>query len=108
MTPRSGYSIFEVLVAFAVMSMTLAVLIPGQAALLGRAKDATQAALARDLAHSRLETARVLGASDSQETYRSWRITTTVDPGTEARTVTITVRSAAGRILARESQRFGG
>ncbi|MEL7092176.1 MAG: hypothetical protein AAFN94_10630 [Pseudomonadota bacterium] len=106
MNARSGYSIFEVLVAFAVMSMTLAVLVPGQTDLLGRSKDATEQALAQDLALSRLETVRVLGVSASEEPYRDWRITTTIQPGPATEIVTVTVHSGAGRTLAQEARQI--
>jgi prepilin-type N-terminal cleavage/methylation domain-containing protein len=49
---RAGYSLLEVLIAFAIMSLVLAVLLPGQSRLLGRAVSANETLLARDYAES--------------------------------------------------------
>lgn len=64
MNARSGYSVFEVLVAFTVMSLVLAVLVPGQTQLLRRAQNGPEKLLAQDLAYSRIAT---LGVSRSIE-----------------------------------------
>ncbi len=101
MNRRSGYSILEVLVAFAVMSLTLAVLVPGQTTLLARASGAAEQTLAYDLALSRLEEERVLGRWQPLEIYREWRIDTEVRDAANARTVTVSVIAGNGRTLAR-------
>ncbi|WP_299695285.1 type II secretion system protein [uncultured Tateyamaria sp.] len=105
MSPRSGYSILEVLVAFAVMSMVLAVLIPGQTQLLVRASQAADRALAHDLALSRLDEAHVLGTL-RDETYRDWRVLTETAIRSDARLLTVTVTSAAGRPLAQAQRQI--
>ena len=89
------------LVAFAVMSLTLAVLVPGQTTLLARASGAAEQTLAYDLALSRLEEERVLGRWQPLEIYREWRIDTEVRDAANARTVTVSVIAGNGRTLAR-------
>ena len=107
MNSRSGYSIMEVLIAFAVMSMTLAVLLPGQMQLLGRAGTAAERALAQDFAVSRIEYARVLGVADPVEQYGDWRIEQAVNEEAGARRVTVRVLRANGQTLAELSRVFG-
>ena len=106
MTPRSGYSILEGVIAFAVMSMTLAVLVPGQTQLLGRAGSAAERALAHDLALSRLEAVPHLGLGPTVETYDAWRVEQAVEEGQAQRRVTVRVLSANGRTLAEASRLF--
>lgn len=106
MNPRRGYSILEVLIAFAVMSMTLAVLLPGQTMLLGRAATAADRALAHDYALSRLEQARVFGTSAGSDTYRDWQIHVDSSGAEGQRRVTVTVTNTAGRQLAEVSRAF--
>lgn len=104
MNTRSGYSILEVLIAFAVMSMTLAVLLPGQVQLLGRTGMATERVLAHEWAVSRLETISVLGTEGAMDTFDNWRTTesTTI---TQGRTrITVSVFAANGRLLAEVSR----
>ncbi|WP_415400590.1 type IV pilus modification PilV family protein [Tateyamaria sp. SN3-11] len=107
MNRRSGYSIIEVLIAFAVMSMTLAVLLPGQTRLLGRAGDAAERALAQDYALSRLDLVRVLGAEAPASSYGNWRVSEDVAEGPAQRAVTVSVRSASGRLLAEVTRTYG-
>lgn len=107
MTPRSGYSVIEVLIAFAVMSMTLAVLLPGQLQLLARAGTAADRALAHDLTLSRLESMRVLGNRDTLEAPEGWRVETVSVAVLQARRVTVTIRAANGQMLAETSRNFG-
>jgi prepilin-type N-terminal cleavage/methylation domain-containing protein len=106
---RAGYSLIEVLVAFAIMSMVLTALIPGQARLLGRASDADQSALAFEYA---LSVGATLGVSTPLQLgsdtwrYRDWQIEHTTTQlkviETGALTLTkITVRSAQNSDLAR-------
>ncbi|MDA8747771.1 prepilin-type N-terminal cleavage/methylation domain-containing protein, partial [Litoreibacter sp.] len=79
-TKRSGFSLFEVLIAFAVLSLVLVALIPGQAQLLSRATQSEQQSLAMDYALSR---AALLGVTHSlnkgqvHEQYREWTIVET-------------------------------
>lgn len=104
MNRNAGYSMFEVLVAFAVMSMVLAVLLPGQIQLLQRTDTAAQKALAQDYALSRLELARVTADWPSgQETYRSWAVSWAQDSENDKRILSITVTSRAGETLAQRS-----
>lgn len=64
MSSSRGYSVFEVLIAFAIMSLVLSALIPGQARLLARASSGDQELLALDYAQSRLAQ---LGVSEPLE-----------------------------------------
>ncbi len=50
----AGFSLFEVLVAFAIMTMVLAALLPGQAKFLARASGGDDRLLAQDYALSRI------------------------------------------------------
>jgi prepilin-type N-terminal cleavage/methylation domain-containing protein len=78
MSGKRGFSLFEVLIAFTIMSMVLVALIPGQARLLGRATEADQRALAFDYALSRaleLGVTEPLRIGSEIEQYREWDIT---------------------------------
>ena len=81
MNARSGYSLFEVLVAFAITTMVIAVLIPGQATLLSRANAGQEELLAYDFALSRL-TEQALGAPieelSIQSSYDNWLVATSI------------------------------
>lgn len=112
MKGQGGYTLFEVLIAFAVMAMVLAAILPRQAALLTRAQglEARQAAL--DYALSRLDR---LGVSDPAElgemteTYRDWVVRQSVTGaelagGAAAFRVQITVETRAGAHLAEISE----
>lgn len=107
MTPRTGYSILEVLIAFAVMSMTLAVLLPGQTELLGRAGTAAEQALAHDLAVSRIEAVKLLGPGAPSESYGNWEIEQTLINAPGQQTVTVLVKAATGRTLANVTRKLG-
>lgn len=107
MNRRAGYSILEVLIAFAVMSMTLAVLLPGQTQLLGRAATASERALAHDYALSRLEVAHVLGSADPIDRYDTWQIRQEVTAQEGQRRITITVLNNTGRALAQVTRAYG-
>lgn len=74
---RQGYSLFEVLVAFTVMALVLAVLLPGQARLFRRSIDGTEALLAADYAASRLDRIGIdlpLAPAHREIPYRGWRV----------------------------------
>lgn len=73
----AGYSLFEVLIAFSIMALVLAVLVPGQARLMGRVKDIDERALAKDYALSRLALLSVslpLRVAETSDRYRDWQI----------------------------------
>ena len=53
MPSRAGFSLLEVLIAFAVMAAVLGALVPGQAAMAARTGEATGRLLAADYALSR-------------------------------------------------------
>ncbi|WP_208353092.1 type IV pilus modification PilV family protein [Pseudaestuariivita rosea] len=77
MTGKAGYSLLEVLIAFAVMSLVLAALLPGQAKLLSRTVEADQRLLAQDYALSRLDQIGIttsLEIGQLTQTYRSWTV----------------------------------
>ena len=110
MTGRAGYSLLEVLVAFAVMSMVLAVLIPGQARLFRRADEAGEILLAHDLAASRIARLGLelpLDPGSNESEWREWRIveeTVDLDPvegQMPVRLIRVEVFSATGASLAR-------
>jgi len=74
---RAGFSLFEVLVAFAILSLVLTALIPGQARLLSRAADAEQKALAFDYALSKaaeLNVIEPLTVGTTRHSYRGWDV----------------------------------
>jgi len=85
MNARAGYSLFEVLIAFTVMTMVLAVLIPGQAEQLSRVEATKTHLLAQDYALSRLA---ALGVADPvvpgsrQENYGGWSVEWQIAPTT--------------------------
>ena len=111
MSHRAGYSLFEVLLAFAIMAMVLAAVLPQQAGLLGRATQVNAQQLAQDYALSRIDR---LGVSDplrpgrSSEIYRDWTVALDISPfrlsalpGRRLLRVEITVSTKTGRELAR-------
>ena len=59
--PRSGYSLIEVLIAFAVMALVLTAILPGQTRLLSRAASKEHRLLAMDWSASHIE---ALGLTD--------------------------------------------
>lgn len=79
---RAGFSLLEVLVAFAIMALVLSALIPGQVGLLQRATQSGERVLAQDYALSRLAG---LGLSEpfpsgTQEArYGNWRVIEAVE-----------------------------
>ncbi|MCW3783538.1 type IV pilus modification PilV family protein [Defluviimonas salinarum] len=71
----AGYSLLEVLVAFAIMSMVLAALLPAQSRLLQRSRSADEGLLAQELALSRLAEVGVAipdPAGVREVPYRRW------------------------------------
>lgn len=106
MNARAGYSILEVLIAFAIMSMTLAVLLPGQTQLLGRAGSAAERALAHDLALSRIETIAFLGFGPATDTFDGWRVEQAVSAVDGQRQVTVSVFATGGQQLAQVTRRL--
>lgn len=82
MKGQAGYSLFEVLIAFAVMALVLAALLPGQVRFIAQANDASDALLAQDFAYSRL--AR-LGLSEpaiqgvNEYAYGPWQVRETAE-----------------------------
>ena len=107
---RAGYSLFEVLIAFAILTTVLATLIPGQAKLLSRVNQQDERFLAQDYAYSRMAKIGVtspLTEGSQTDTYRNWHIVegitkTTLD-GTdiEQLKIVIEVQSSGGKQLAR-------
>ena len=109
MKRRAGYSLVEVLIAFVIMTLVLSALIPGQAALLGRTSAMEDRLLAHDYALSyaaRLGQDIPFEIGTTTQTYRNWRINTTIAPGdpigatTPTRMATITVFDLRGAELA--------
>lgn len=81
MRRSAGYSLFEVMIAFAILSLVLSILVPGQTKLLSRATQVDQQLLALDFAYSRLDKLRVIAPLSLGQTtyeYRDWRIHQTV------------------------------
>lgn len=81
---RAGYSLFEVLIAFVIMTSVLAVLLPGQSRLLGRAEALQEQQLAFDFALSRLAVLQVaedLPLGNSEDSYQAWVVQTEIKPG---------------------------
>lgn len=75
MSSRSGFSLFEVLIAFAILSLVLVALIPGQAQHLARAAQADQQTLAFDFALSKsaeLGITAPLVIEQRETNYRNW------------------------------------
>jgi prepilin-type N-terminal cleavage/methylation domain-containing protein len=91
---RRGYSLFEVLVAFVILALVLAVLLPGQASLLRRAVSGPEAVLAQDYALSHLaHIGRDIPAAEGQdsEPYRDWTVQTAITAEQDLFHVVITI-----------------
>lgn len=83
MSNRAGYSLFEVLVAFAVMTMVLSVVLPRQAEFLERSTTSSQRAIAADIAYSRLSelsVTRDLSPGESADIVGDWTLSQRVEP----------------------------
>jgi hypothetical protein len=82
MSRKSGYSLLEVLAAFAILTMVLAVLLPGKTALLTRLPEKEERFLALDYAHSLLARLEVEGlmsgvpTGEVRDSYRDWQVVT--------------------------------
>lgn len=110
MNRAAGYSVFDVLVAFAIMSLVLAALLPGQAKLLSRASETDNVLLAQDFALSRLAELRALEPVPGQaaQMFGEWTLTERITRkmsnttlGVDVFDVTIVVSDASGAELAR-------
>lgn len=102
---KAGYSLMEVLIAFAILSMVLMAIIPRQATLWRNAAAAEETTLALDYVLSHLANISVFGPlkpGTTQTTYRGWKILTAVsnEPLPKGKLaalrVSVTVFSAAG------------
>ncbi|MHA6268371.1 prepilin-type N-terminal cleavage/methylation domain-containing protein [Aliiroseovarius sp. CAU 1755] len=109
MNARAGYSLLEVLIAFAVMAVVLAVVLPGQSTQLRLAGKAQDRFLATSYAQSRLDQLGVteeLLVGHIRETYRDWEIEVNVSAvqgqsgSPEYYQVEIQIMDRAGRLLA--------
>jgi len=106
---NAGYSLFEVLLAFAIMAMILSVLLPRQTDMLTRMRNVDAQALAQDYAMSRialLSISEPLLPGTMTDSYRSWTvvedITSMSIAGTEltALNIKINVQDRRGTVLA--------
>lgn len=105
----AGYSLFEVLIAFAILTTVLATLIPGQAQLLTRVTQQDDKFLAQDYAYS---VASQIGVTNpftkgtQTRIYRKWQVTEDVIDNSlegidaELFQITVTVKSHSGKTLA--------
>ncbi|WP_120634201.1 Tfp pilus assembly protein FimT/FimU [Ruegeria sp. EL01] len=83
MSSRAGYSLFEVLIAFAVMTMVLSVVLPRQAELLERSASSAKRILAADIAYSRMSelgVSRPLEFGESTERHGEWVVRQRISP----------------------------
>jgi len=107
---NAGYTLLEVLIAFAIMAMVLSALIPGQARLQIRSNAADEVFLATDYALSRLDK---LGVSEQitsgvqKDLYRDWQVTHIVSEEPFANTdskvfrIILEIKTRSGRQLAK-------
>ena len=107
---RAGYSLFEVLIAFAILTTVLAALIPGQARLLSRVTKQDDGFLAQDYAYSRMAQIGVTSPhkeGSQTDTYHNWHITEDITKSTldgtdiEVFKIVVEVQSSSGKPLAR-------
>jgi Tfp pilus assembly protein PilV len=105
---RAGYSVFEVLIAFAIMAMVLSALLPGQAKLLARATASDDKILAYDFALSRLAqlaVAQPLEAGNSTTEEGDWKAVESVIAVAEENAtrfdLSVSIETQDGRELAR-------
>ena len=79
---RSGFSLLEALVAFAILTLVLGVLLPTNDILLERSRDGAQQFLAHDFALSQLAKLGVsdpLPSQEQRQTYGTWLTVVRVD-----------------------------
>ena len=106
MNRRSGYTLLEVLIAFAIMASVLAVILPGQSQLLRQSSGAEATFLATDYAQSRMDrlaVSDVLTPGVQTEVYRDWRVAIETRPLIDFDayfSVTISIEDARGRQIA--------
>lgn len=109
MKGNAGYSLLEVLIAFAIMSLVLSAVIPGQAKVLSRASDKDDAVLAYDYALSKIaavgyDVPLEVGAVQSE--YRDWLVEMTQEPiegpelAIELLRIEVVVKNRSGRQIA--------
>lgn len=99
-----GFSLLEVLVAFVIMALVFAVLLPGQGDLLARAQRSNDKLLAADLLRSLTALERVEGMADvSLALPPGWEIQRTTQPtivqGVSGTSVSFRVYGPYGRLL---------
>lgn len=108
MSRQAGYSLFEVLIAFAVMTMVLSAILPHQAKFLERSNSSSKRAEAADIAYSRLSelgVARAVSPGEISDTVGDWTLYQRIEPYTvtasdaDLAEVTVEVRDAAGNVL---------
>lgn len=113
MNKRAGYSLFEVLIAFAVMTMVLSVVLPRQAEFLERSTTSSQKAAAADIAYSRLSElgiARALSLGESTDGVGNWTLYQRIEPhivmgsDIDLVEVAIEVTGRAGNVLFQTSE----
>lgn len=83
-TNKSGYSLFEVLVAFTIMSIVLSVLVPGQALIMSRTAKINNTISATDLGLSRMALLRagpVPSPGESVHESGAYRVVQKVETG---------------------------
>lgn len=87
MSLRAGYSLFEVLLAFAIMTLVLATLLPGQASLLRRVSEGPAQILAHDYALSllaELGVSQPIRYGKSNSIYRNWQVISEITKQSDA------------------------
>ncbi|WP_170328191.1 prepilin-type N-terminal cleavage/methylation domain-containing protein [Ruegeria arenilitoris] len=108
MSRRAGYSLFEVLIAFAVMTMVLSAILPHQAKFLERSSSSFRRAEAADIAYSRLSelgVSRAVSPGESSDWVEDWTLYQRIEPysvtasDVDLAEVTVEVRNAAGGVL---------
>ncbi|GFE51964.1 hypothetical protein So717_37170 [Roseobacter cerasinus] len=103
---RKGFSLLEVLVAFAIMALVFAALLPGQSDLLARAHRSNDHLLANDILASLAALERVPGATVTNAALslpQGWEITRTATPtiiqGVSGTTIELSIHGPYGRQL---------
>lgn len=105
---RQGFSVLEVLVAFVIMALVFAVLLPGQSGALSRVSRTTDMALAADILASQAALLRVPGAAaDTVALPPGWSLSMKVTPETRHQRrgvlTTVTLSGPQGRRLGTRS-----
>ena len=106
----AGYSLFEVLLAFAIMAMILSVLLPRQTDMLSRIRNIEDRALAQDFAMSRLALLSIavpLLPATTTDSYRAWTVIENIessvihDTDLIALILQVTIQNQRGTVLAK-------